>query len=256
MQFKKTVLAVSLALSLPTVVSAAAPTPVHTFTGNVGIFSNYIFRGTTQTSENPALQGGVDYAHASGFYAGTWGSNVSWLSDSGAYTESSLELDLYGGYKGSIVGDLGYDVGGIYYYYPGDKNPGFISANTFEIYGALTWKWLSAKLSYSTTEYFGFIDSKGSYYLDLSANYPIGDSGVTIIGHVGYLKVSGDASPGVSNDDLYGYTDWKLGASYALPQNFTVGAYYTDTNVKGTGYTYLGKDWAESQLTVYVQKTF
>lgn len=256
MHFNKIAFAVCLSLSLPAVVSAAPPAPVHTFTGNVGVFSNYIFRGVTQTSKELALQGGFDYAHASGFYAGTWGSNVSWLTDSAVYTESSLELDVYGGYKGSLGGDFGYDVGGIYYYYPGDKNPGIISADTFEIYGALSWKWLTAKLSYSTTEYFGFVDSKGSYYMDLSANYPIGDTGITLIGHVGYLKVDGDASASATNDDLFGYTDWKLGASYALPQNFTVGAYYTDTNVKGTGYTYLGKDWAEGQLTVYLQKTF
>ena len=256
MKFNKTALAMSMALCLPTVVNAAPPAPVHTFTGNVGVFSNYVFRGITQTSEEPALQGGFDYAHASGLYAGIWGSNVSWLEDSAAYTKSSLELDLYGGYKGSFGGDFGYDVGGIYYYYPGDKNPGFISADTFEIYGALSWKWLSAKLSYSLTEYFGFIDSEGSYYLDLSASYPLGDTGVTLLGHYGYTKVDGRASVSVSNDSLYGYSDWKLGASYALPQNFTVGAYYTDTDVKGTGYTYLGKDWADNQFTVYLQKTF
>jgi len=183
MKFNKTALAMSMALCLPTVVNAAPPAPVHTFTGNVGVFSNYVFRGITQTSEELALQGGFDYAHASGLYAGIWGSNVSWLEDSAAYTKSSLELDLYGGYKGSLGGDFGYDVGGIYYYYPGDKNPGFISADTFEIYGALSWKWLSAKLSYSLTEYFGFIDSEGSYYLDLSASYPLGDTGVTLLGH-------------------------------------------------------------------------
>jgi len=256
MQFKKTVLAVSLALGLPTV-AAAAETPIHAFTGNVGVFSNYIFRGVTQTSENAAVQGGFDYAHASGLYAGVWGSNVSWLSDSGAYRDTSLELDLYGGYKGSFGGDFGYDVGAIYYYYPGKKNPGFISANTTEVYGALSWKWLSAKLSYSTTNYFGYTDSKGSYYLDVSANVPIGASGVTVLAHVGQLMVDGKTTtPGVSNDDLYGYTDWKIGASYALPKDFIVGGYFTDTSAETASYTFAGKNWADKQVAVYIQKTF
>lgn len=255
MQIKKTVLAVSLALGLPAL-AVAAETPTHAFTGNVGVFSNYIFRGVTQTTENAAVQGGFDYAHASGFYAGTWGSNISWLSDSGAYRDTSLELDLYGGYKGSFGGDFGYDVGAIYYYYPGKKNPGFVSADTAEVYGALSWKWLSAKLSYATTNYFGFVDSKGSYYFDVSANVPIGETGVTVLAHVGQLMVDGKFAPGVSNDKLFGYNDWKVGASYALPKDFTIGGYYTDTNAKAAGYTFAGKDWADKQVAVYVQKTF
>lgn len=254
MQIKTTVLAVSLALAMPAVV-AAAETPTHAFTGNVGVFSNYLFRGVSQTSKEPALQGGFDYAHASGFYAGIWGSNISWLSDLALYTGSSLELDVYGGYKGSFGGDFGYDVGLIYYYYPGKKLPGVISANTAEVYGALSWKWLSAKLSYSTTDYFGYAKSDGSTYVDLSANYPIGETGVALQGHVGFLKVEGNPG-GVSNDKLFGYNDWKVGATYALPQNFTVGAYYSDSDAVKASYTVNNKNWAGGQAVVYLQKTF
>lgn len=248
--------AVAASLALP-IAGYAAEQSEHTFTGNVGIFSNYIFRGVTQTTEKAALQGGFDYAHASGLYAGTWGSNISWLADSAAYTASSLELDLYGGYKGTFgKTDFGYDVGAIYYYYPGDKNPGFISADTAEVYGAVSWKWLTAKLSYAVTDYFGFVDSKGTYYVDLSASYPIAKTGVTLLAHVGIAKLSGDFAPGVSNDTQFGYTDWKIGASYALPKDFTVGGYYTDTNAAAAGYTFAGTDWSDKQWAVYLSKTF
>jgi len=249
--------AVAASLALP-IAGNAAEQSEHTFTGNVGIFSNYIFRGVTQTSEKAAVQGGFDYAHASGFYAGTWGSNISWLADSAAYTASSLELDLYGGYKGTFgKSDFGYDVGAIYYYYAGDKNPGFISADTGEIYGAASWKWLTAKLSYAVTDYFGYVDSKGTYYADLSASYPIAKTGVTLLAHVGIAKLSGDTTTtGVSNDSLYGYTDWKIGASYALPKDFTVGGYYTDTNAVAAGYTFAGTDWSDKQWAIYLSKTF
>lgn len=249
---KKLVLASAVAASLGLPVAGhAAEQSDHTFTGNVGIFSNYIFRGVTQTTEKPAVQGGFDYGHSSGLYAGTWGSNISWLGDAGAYTASSAELDLYGGYKGTFgKSDFGYDVGAIYYYYPGDKNPGFISADTAEVYGAISWQWLTAKLSYAVTDYFGYVDSKGTYYADLSASYPIAKTGVTLLAHVGMVAVSG------TGNDIFDYTDWKVGASYALPKDFTIGAVYTDTNAKTGSYLVNGKDWAASQVAVYIQKTF
>ena len=102
---------------------AAPPAPDYTLTANVGLFSEYIFRGISQTAGKPAVQGGFDWAHSSGFYLGTWGSNISWLEDFGAYTRSSLEWDFYGGYKGSINDDWNYDLGTIYYLYPGNAIP-------------------------------------------------------------------------------------------------------------------------------------
>src|SRR5207237_1081318 len=69
---------------------APAATPEHTFTANVGLFSEYIFRGISQTGGRPAVQGGFDYAHASGLYLGTWASNISWLEDFGLYNRSRL----------------------------------------------------------------------------------------------------------------------------------------------------------------------
>src|SRR6476660_2773978 len=80
--------------------AAAEAKPDYTITGNFGIYSQYIFRGLTQTDRKPAAQGGFDFAHASGFYAGTWASNVSWLNDAGLVDHGqSLEWDFYGGYK-------------------------------------------------------------------------------------------------------------------------------------------------------------
>jgi len=248
-QIRKSVLVAVLAASVPAM-AQAAETPEHAITGNLGVFSNYIFRGVSQSSEKAALQGGFDYAHKSGAYAGVWGSNVSWLSDFTAYTGSSLELDMYAGYKGTIgKSDFGYDVGGIYYYYPGDKNTS-LSANTTEVYGALTWQWLTAKLSYVVGDYFGVNDASGTLYFDLSASYPIGKSGVTLLAHVGSLKMAGTGNGPLD------YTDWKIGATYALPKDFIVGAVYSDADADKTLYSPTGKDWVSSQVAIYVQKTF
>ena len=92
--------------------SCAAPTPDRQ---RRNLATDYRFRGISQTFKNPALQGGLDYAHASGFYIGNWNSSVSGLTyPNGA----GLEMDLYGGYK-KTIGDFGFDVGLLQYYYPG-----------------------------------------------------------------------------------------------------------------------------------------
>src|SRR3977135_1191 len=120
-RFRKSALAVACGVlfagsalaQTPAPAAAPAPTPEHTFTANVGLFSEYIFRGIGQTAGRAAVQGGFAYAHSSGFYAGTWASNISWLEDFGAYNRSSLEWDFYGGYKQNFPGseDLFYVIG-------------------------------------------------------------------------------------------------------------------------------------------------
>jgi uncharacterized protein (TIGR02001 family) len=245
----------------PAAAPATPPPPEHTITANVGLFSNYIFRGISQTGGKPAIQGGFDYAHASGFYAGTWASNVSWLEDFGAYTRSSMEWDFYGGYKANFGdSDFFYDVGTLYYYYPGNRNPGIVSANTWEIYGAIGWKWASAKFSYNLDNYFGATpngkDTDGTWYIDLSAAYPVGETGFTILAHYGILDVRNDGSGSAK----VGYQDWKLGASYTVPDGVLkgteFGAYYTDNNASSFYVDLTGYDTAKAMGVVYVKKTF
>ena len=258
---RKSILSVSIAAALLAPAVASAQTPASSpLTGNVGFFSDYVFRGLTQTGGRPALQGGADYAHASGAYMGTWASNISWLNDAGAYTGSSLEWDFYGGQKGSIAGDLGYDVGLLYYWYPGSRAPGSTNASTLETYGAVAWKWLSAKLWYSPlNQTFGVPDSRGTLYLDLSANYPVTDK-LNAVLHYGIRRFRGNQAAG-SNDSLASYRDYKFGATYALPQSFTVGAVYTGTTGMGgtqkTFYTNAyGRFPGKSTITLLLQKTF
>ncbi len=233
--------------------AAAEPASPHTFAYNVGLFSQYIFRGLTQTGEEAALQGGVDYSHASGLYAGAWASNISWLEDAAAYKNSSLELDLYGGYRNTI-GDtgIGYDVGLLQYVYPGDKNPGVKSAETTEVYGSLSYKWVSAKLSVVASDgAWGFRNADGTWYADISANIPIADTGMTANLHVGRQDFSG------SGNDVFNYTDWKIGATKSWSNGVNVGGYYTDTNAKKVVWTdSSGQFLGDKQFTVFIQKTF
>lgn len=258
---KKSVLMLALlgmggSLSNVAMAEDAAPESPHSFSYNVGLYSQYIFRGLTQTGEEPAIQGGVDYAHSSGFYAGAWASNISWLEDAGAYKNSSLELDVYGGYANSI-GETGidYNVGLLQYLYPGSKNAGVKSADTTEVYGSLGYKWVTGKVSVVASDgAFGLDNADGSWYAELNADIPVAETGISAVLHLGRQEFSG-SSAGTDNS-VFDYTDWKIGATKSWDNGVNLGAYYTDTNGKKSAWTIAGENIAKEQFTVFVQKTF
>jgi len=251
-------MAVLGAISAPAAVfaaEAAAETPAYTITYNTGLYSSYQFRGLTLSGGRPALQASVDWVHSSGFYLGIWGSNISWLQDGGYYKRSSLEVDLYGGYRNTIPNtEIGYDFSLLQYLQPGDRNPGFASANTLEGTAALSYKWLTAKYWYIFTDAaYGTRDARGTDYYDLTANIPVMDTGITAILHYGRQEFKGANG---SNNDLYSYSDWKVGASKAWENGVTVGGYYTDTNAKEANWTLGNQFIGSDRVTVFVNKTF
>jgi len=219
----------------PGVVMAEEPASPHTLTANVALVSDYVFRGVSQTQNGPAIQGGVDYSHSSGFYLGTWASNVAWVS-TGFENNNSMEIDFYGGFKGTVADDFGYDVGVITYYYPGDKITGANNPDTTELYLGGSWKILSAKYSYTASNQFvGWgteadptAKTQGSYYVEGAVNYPFGE-GWGVLAHVGYQSVK-DNSPA-------SYTDWKLGVSKDVGFG-VIALAYTDTNADTAPYTW------------------
>jgi uncharacterized protein (TIGR02001 family) len=188
-------------------------------TANVSLTTKYKYRGQDQSDATkeavPAIQGGFDYA-LGGLYLGNWNSSIGFAH--------GTEVDVYGGYRGT-VGGLGYDVGLLQYYYPGS---GVSNLNTTELYGALSWGMFSAK--YSTTvsdKYFGFEEARGTGYLDLSANYGLMDK-LTLNAHVGFTHFPSDAKDlGATN-----YTDYKLGATYDFGSGVTLGGHYVGANKK------------------------
>ncbi len=204
-----TLLATAIALTALHGTARAEDPPASPFSFNVGAISDYRYRGISQTRLKPALQGGIDYANANGFYLGTWASTIKWIKD--AYGDAGLEIDLYGGYKGEIAKDVTYDVGVLQYVYASAKtklwDASYKDPNTTEIYGAVTYGPVTTKLSYSLTNLFGNYDfagkkdSKGSIYLDVSASFDVG-GGLTLAPHVGYQKVV--------NITNASYTDYSL----------------------------------------------
>lgn len=258
-------------LALPAAPALAQAASPHSLSANLGFTSNYIFRGISQTGGKPAIQGGFDYAHDSGLYVGTWASNVSWLEDFALYRRSSLEWDFYGGFKRNIGNsDFYYDLSTIYYWYPGSKNLGVTSANTWEIAAGFGWKFLGLKYSYALTDYFGARPipgqkTDGSWYLDFFANYAIPNTGLAVFAHYGILDVKNDGTELAATKASY--KDWKVGASYTVQsgmlKDLELGAYYTDTDEKNSAVT--GTNWytdlsgyntAKGTAVVYLKKAF
>ncbi len=229
--------------SMPAVLSSApamaADASPHTLTANVGFVSNYIFRGLTQTFGKPAIQGGMDYAHSSGIYAGLWGSSIS----SQQYAGGSSEIDYYFGYNGKLAGDWGWTAGFYGYYYPGANYKNTVPAgadqeyNTEEANIGMSWKWVSLKLSSTIGDYFGAntktgytTGSSGSTYLDLTANVPLPND-FTLLLHYGDQDVKTKlvtANAAGATDPSY--TDYKIGISKAFKDGWTVGLAYSEAD--------------------------
>ena len=242
----------AFAQSGPDAEKAVSETPVASpFTANVTLVNDYRYRGISQSAGKPAIQGGFDYAHESGFYIGNWNSSISWVQDMGAVT-APVEMDFYAGYKKEVLPGLTGDIGVLQYYYPMTSpitNGAMVSPNTTEVYIGGAYEFLTFKYSYSLTNLFGTANSSGSSYLDLGANYDTGWYGVTLNGHVGYQAVN--------RNSFYTYVDWKLGATKDLGNGFAVSAAYIGTNANTGAYvSNVGSSNSKGTGIIALTKTF
>ena len=272
--------AVALLAGLSTVAFAAdapaAEVEVSPITANVTLVNDYRYRGISQSNFKPAIQGGFDYAHESGLYIGNWNSSISWISDAAPSTgnrvTAPIEMDFYGGIKKELIGEgFASDLGVLQYYYPtSGLNVSGTAANpnTTEIYAAqnFTFGPLTGfvKLSYSLSPIFGFANSSGSYYPDLTMNYDTGVWGLAVNAHVGYQYVAGNvqgSAPNQTNSSLYSYTDWKLGVTKDFGGGLSLSAAYVATDAKKTAGVYnypspTGKNLGGATGIVALTKTF
>lgn len=216
------------------------PKSPHTFVTNVSIVSDYRFRGLSQTMRRPAIQGGFEYSHKNGIYLGTWASNVDGTAH--YYNNTSMEWDFYGGLKGKLFPclwpDLIYNIGIIYYYYPGGKTDADPSVryDTGEFFIELAYKWISVKYWQSLTNYFGVCaddppfdwkrnrfdhpngSSVGSSYIEANITYDIWEKmkynfieggKLTLTLHVGHVTVR--------NYSQIDYTEWRISLMQEFP---------------------------------------
>ena len=230
--------------------AADAPAPAYTLVPKIALYSEYEYRGISQTSEKPAVQFNLDYAHQSGFYLGTFLSNIKWLKDAaeagGFSTGADVEWDIYGGYRFEVVKDWTLDMGYLRYEYPSssDFNP---KPNTDEVYAGISYGVFGLKYSYSFNNTFGVPNSKGSDYLEAQVNQPLMDK-VTLnllLGHQSY-----------KHNNALAYTVWKAGATYDWGNGLTAGGYVKGTDADSSLYTIKGKDWGKTRLVAFVTYSF
>jgi uncharacterized protein (TIGR02001 family) len=230
--------------------SAPAAKPDNETSFNAAVVSDYRYRGISQTRLQPALQGGFDYINnPTGLYAGTWLSTIKWTKDAGG--DGHVEWDLYAGKRGQINDDVSYDVGVLSYVYAGnglDHVAGFVDANTTELYGQIGYGPAYVKYSHAVTNLFGFVDSKNSGYLDVGANFDLGE-GYTLNLHGGHQKVS--------HNEAASYSDWKLGVTKDFGVA-SVAAAVIGTNADKTAYASPanGKFLGKTALVLSLSKTF
>lgn len=190
----------------------------HSTSASVALSSDYVWRGYSQTDNEPAISGSFDYGHSSGFYLGTWASNVDFaVGDDQAH----IEIDVYGGYAGSF-GDsgIGYDIGVLRYMFPGTDG-----ADWNEVYGSLNYSYFTLGVSHSGDVYSS--SETGTYYnlaFDYGLPYDLGFSAA-----VGYYDYDDDVF-GRGNPDSA--TDYRIGLSKELA-GFGFDLSYTDSDSDG-----------------------
>ncbi len=231
----KTNLSVAIALLATSSVSTAADdTSFYGFTpsASVALTTDYMWRGVSQSNNDPAIQGSFDLSHESGLYVGAWGSNVEFGDQN-----TSMELDVYGGFSrdtdfgGILPFAFTYDLGVLRYEYTASPDSGFTelyfggAVSPFENFNLSAYWYYGLKIDHT----------KPGEYTDISADYTLPDSlgGITILAHAGYYN---QKNTSVSGDD---YWDWKVGIAKDIGGfNFEVA--YFDTDNTGGGGVYGG----------------
>ncbi len=235
---KKILLTGALGLFAAAAAAEDAPASPHQLTGTATVVSDYIFRGLTQTWGQPAVQGSIDYAHASGLYASLWASTISKKVIAG----SNVEIDLALGYKGALSENWNYGAGLLHIYYPGgnwdkvthtavpNQKYDFTEANAF-----IAYKWINLKYSQTLNDLLGFNEktgftgsTKGSNYLEINADIPLTESGVVLGLHVGRqdFKAVYNVPGGTVNPD---FTDYRISLSKPIADGW-VGAVQVTEN--------------------------
>lgn len=218
-QNKKAILALTISGLLFATSTASLHATEAPVSANISIASDYVWRGVSQTLENPAISGGFDWVPAENFYVGVWGSNVDFDA------VENMEFDVYGGWTTELDNGLGIDLGFIQYLYFDDTN----DVDFNELYAGVSHSGFSGMVSYDP-------DNKSGYY-DLGYEYEL-DSGISLSAHYGIYDLDG----------LENYSDYSVGAAASFA-SLDYGLSYYDTDIDGLAE-------ADSRVVLSISRAF
>lgn len=264
MKYLKYIPAVVMAtLAIPAAAQDEAPPKAFTVSGSVALVSDYRFRGVSQSDEEIAVQGGVTVSHQSGFYVGTWASN---LAGWGTFGGSNSELDLFGGYKTEVTPGVTVDVGLTWYMYPGGADTTDFAEPYVKVSGSFGPANLLVGAAYAPKQealgrwYFSGADyaagipnapgaKKDNLYVWLDGSTGIPGTPLTAKGHVGFSNGNRGLGPnGTSIAPTGKYIDYMIGLDFAVPSTpLTLGVAFVDTDIKKADAQYLGLGFASSK---------
>ena len=218
---KSTVLGLSAILLASTAVPAFAQEAESSsgisVSGNAAVTSDYRFRGVSFSDGDIAIQGGIDVAHESGFYIGTWGSSIE---DSATFGHT--ELDVYGGWSGEVASGITFDVDLLYYIYPNGEGGIAGPSDYFEPYASISGTLGPVEATLGAAYAFdqaAIGDDDNLYiYTDFSSGIP--DTPISLNAHLGYTD--GTLSTATDGDNF----DWSVGADWAITENLTASLMY------------------------------
>jgi len=235
----------------------------HELNMNVGLATQYVYRGLSQTNGYPAVQGGIDYEYKESFYVGAWLSNTSIYNDVMKGASSSLEIDTYTGIEGEFAKGCEYDLGLIHYAFPGRfpqrslDAAGLVRPDSTEAYGSLGYKSVKLKYSYALGTLFGIPDSNGTYYLEADGDFPLSHAGLDLSLHAGRQVFQGTSRQGLSNRSLYSYSDYRIGISRKFLEKYIVSIAITTSSANESVYTNLfGNDVGKTHVVASVYTEF
>lgn len=245
----------------PAAANPATPPSAITVSGSVAIASDYRFRGVSQSDRQMAVQGGLTIAHESGFYAGTWASN---LAGWGTFGGANMELDLIGGYKAKLGNGATLDTGLTWYMYPGGANKTDFAEPYVKLSGTTGPATLTAAVAYAPKQqaigkwYATGADAAAGVYTRPGAKddnlYMSGDGAFAITGtpitakaHIGHSWGQDGLGPNATAVTPTGkYWDWSLGADTTW-RALTFNVSYVDTDISRRESAYLQPSFSKGQ---------
>jgi uncharacterized protein (TIGR02001 family) len=195
------------------------------FSGNAAIYTDYSFRGVSQTGRDMAFQGGIDYNHDSGLFAGYWASSTD-------FGNTYMENDFYGGFAGT-VDNFSYKLSATFFYYPNDQQFNYWE---FGAFGGYDFGLASISTGFiGSPDYFGTLDT--GFYIPAGFAVPLGTFSCPIPNGEKCFDLAFDANGGYTHADRdifadHHYFDWNAGLVFSLPFHMKLDFRYVGTDVK------------------------